>query len=481
MALPPCGNHATAAHLGRGDGSVTVRQAAILAGGAGQKCWPYTTIRPKALLPVGNRPIVDRLVEQLRDAGIKRIAVATGNHPVAMRRHLSGAEDVTPVEDDGVGTAEAFERCLDALDRTEPVLVCYGDVVTADRNVVGIADTLTEDAGLDGMVLIDPMPREDPRGWIAAQQADGELTRFVGAARSGSHRFGGIAAFRPSAYHELAGGSAVMDEVPVGGMPDQEATLEAAVNAAQTAGSRIGTLETESLHVDVDKPWHVLEANHRLARDRVGRLEEDDIHPEATIDESARIDGNVHAGANATIGRDVHIRGNVWIEPDAVITDGAMVGGNCIIGSDATLADYCRLRGTSVVGRGCRLRQTTEFGGVLFPGVAIVHYGQLTGVVGRHTDIGAGTVSGGLRFDDARSVHETNGFKEMPENGANSVYLGDHARTGVNVTLLPGVTVGTYACVGPGAIVEEDVPDRTLLRVHQERTEHEWGPERYGW
>ena len=460
---------------------MTVRQAAILAGGEGQKCWPYTTIRPKTLLPIGNRPIIDRLVSQLTELGIDQIAVATGSQHIALKRHLAGVEGVKTVRDDTQGTAEAFERCIDALDRTEPVLVCYGDVITAARNMAAVVETLTGEPGLDGTALIDPMPDEDPRGWIAAQCADDELTRFVGATRGGTHRFGGIAAFRPPAYPALAGGPAVMDAVPVGGMPAQEATLEAAMNAAVTAGQRIGAVESEGVHVDIDKPWHILEANREIARCHVGRLTDNDIHPDATIAESARIDGHLRAGANATIGPDVHIRGNAWIGPDSVVTDGAMVGDNCIIGADATLADYCQLRGSSVVGEGCRLRQTTEFGGVMFSGVAIVHYGQLSGIVGKHTDIGAGTVSGGLRFDDARTVHETNRFKEMPAHGANSVYLGDHSRTGVNVTLLPGVKVGTYACVGPGAIVEKDVPDRTLLRVHQEQTEHEWGPERYGW
>ena len=73
------------------------------------------------------------------------------------------------------------------------------------------------------------------------------------------------------------------------------------------------------------------------------------------------------------------------------------------------------------------------------------------------------------------------GSANSPPVGANSIYLGDHSRTGVNVTLLPGVKVGSYSCIGPGAIVDEDVDSRTLLEVSQEQTTHEWGPERYGW
>ncbi len=36
-------------------------------------------------------------------------------------------------------------------------------------------------------------------------------------------------------------------------------------------------------------------------------------------------------------------------------------------------------------------------------------------------------------------------------------------------------------CVGPGVLVSEDIPERTLVRVRQELTRRPWGPERYGW
>jgi len=43
------------------------------------------------------------------------------------------------------------------------------------------------------------------------------------------------------------------------------------------------------------------------------------------------------------------------------------------------------------------------------------------------------------------------------------------------------VKVGPYSCLGPGLVVYEDVPARSLVLVKQEVTRKEWGPERYGW
>ena len=50
----------------------------ILAGGMGTRLRPLTFSIPKPLLPVGEKPILQRIIEQLRDAGILDIVLATG-------------------------------------------------------------------------------------------------------------------------------------------------------------------------------------------------------------------------------------------------------------------------------------------------------------------------------------------------------------------------------------------------------------------
>src|ERR1700721_1172416 len=53
-------------------------RAMILAGGMGTRLRPLTFSIPKLLLPIGEQPILQRIVEQLRDAGIHDLALATG-------------------------------------------------------------------------------------------------------------------------------------------------------------------------------------------------------------------------------------------------------------------------------------------------------------------------------------------------------------------------------------------------------------------
>jgi CTP:molybdopterin cytidylyltransferase MocA len=53
-------------------------QAIILAGGEGLRLRPLTFTIPKPLMPVGEEPIMQRLIERLRASGVKEIGVATG-------------------------------------------------------------------------------------------------------------------------------------------------------------------------------------------------------------------------------------------------------------------------------------------------------------------------------------------------------------------------------------------------------------------
>ena len=50
----------------------------ILAGGQGTRLRPYTAVLPKPLLPIGDRPVLDIVLHQLRAAGFERVTVATG-------------------------------------------------------------------------------------------------------------------------------------------------------------------------------------------------------------------------------------------------------------------------------------------------------------------------------------------------------------------------------------------------------------------
>jgi dTDP-glucose pyrophosphorylase len=107
-------------------------QAMIMAGGKGTRLHPITENVPKALLPVGDRPIMEHIVDQLRDAGIHRINVATHHLADQIKNHFGDGRDFGVElnyvsEERPLGTAGALGMLQ--LD-DQPVLVINGDVLT---------------------------------------------------------------------------------------------------------------------------------------------------------------------------------------------------------------------------------------------------------------------------------------------------------------------------------------------------------------
>ncbi len=106
--------------------------AVIMAGGAGSRLRPLTEDMPKPMLPVGNRPLMEIIIDQLRASGIRRVNITT--HYRADRisdyfgdGHNHGVDLNYVNEETPLGTAGGL-RLLNAP--LEPLLVINGDVLT---------------------------------------------------------------------------------------------------------------------------------------------------------------------------------------------------------------------------------------------------------------------------------------------------------------------------------------------------------------
>ena len=109
-----------------------MRRAVILAGGLGTRLRPYTTVLPKPLMPVGDRPILDIVVRQLSRARFDRITIATGYLAELIEAFFGdGTRYGIPIdyfrEEEPLGTVGALSL-IDGLDHD--FLVMNGDILT---------------------------------------------------------------------------------------------------------------------------------------------------------------------------------------------------------------------------------------------------------------------------------------------------------------------------------------------------------------
>lgn len=107
-------------------------KAVILAGGKGTRLAPYTLILPKPLLPIGNLPILEVLVRQMKQAGINEIVITVGHLAELLRSYFKdgnqyGVKFTYSMEEKPLGTAGPLSL-IDGLEST--FLVANGDVLT---------------------------------------------------------------------------------------------------------------------------------------------------------------------------------------------------------------------------------------------------------------------------------------------------------------------------------------------------------------
>ncbi len=107
-------------------------QAVVMAGGFGKRLYPLTDETPKPMLPVGDRPLMEHIIDQLRDAGIEKVNVTTHFMPEKIKKHFGNGQDFGVnieyvSEDRPLGTAGA----LGLMEKPDqPMLVINGDILT---------------------------------------------------------------------------------------------------------------------------------------------------------------------------------------------------------------------------------------------------------------------------------------------------------------------------------------------------------------
>ena len=108
-------------------------QALILAGGKGTRLRPYTTVIPKPLMPVGDYPILEVILRQLKAAGMDEVILAVGYMSQLFQAFFQdgskyGLKISYSFESAPLGTAGPIGLLLDRLEAN--FLVMNGDLLT---------------------------------------------------------------------------------------------------------------------------------------------------------------------------------------------------------------------------------------------------------------------------------------------------------------------------------------------------------------
>ena len=109
-------------------------KAIILAGGRGKRLRPITDKIPKPLIPINNKPLIERSIKYLKKYGITEIIISSGYKSNLIEKFLKkkknfGCEIIFSIEKTPLGTGGAVKKALRFVDE-ESFVVLNGDIVT---------------------------------------------------------------------------------------------------------------------------------------------------------------------------------------------------------------------------------------------------------------------------------------------------------------------------------------------------------------
>lgn len=108
-------------------------RAIILAGGKGTRLYPYTNVLPKPLMPVGEKPILEIIIKQLKKYGFNKITIATGHLAELIEVYFGNGKKMGVKinysrEEISLGTAGPLSLIKDI---SSDFIVMNGDILTS--------------------------------------------------------------------------------------------------------------------------------------------------------------------------------------------------------------------------------------------------------------------------------------------------------------------------------------------------------------
>lgn len=303
-------------------------QAVVLVGGFGTRLRPLTLTAPKQMLPVANRPMIERVLEHLADHGVERAVLSLGYRPDAFQDaypdgRCAGVELHYAIEPEPRDTAGAIRFAALDAGVAERFLVVNGDVLT-DLDL-GALVGFHEASGAEGTIALHRV--DDPSAFgVVPTEPDGRVTAFIEKPPRDEAPTdlinAGTYVLEPSVLERIA--------------PDVRVNVERVTFPAMVADRSLYALDGHTYWIDAGTPSTYLTANLDLIDGR--RASEPAVHATARIAgtvEGSVIGAGAEIQAGATVARSVVFPGAV-VEAGAVVRD-AIIGARASIGARAVL------------------------------------------------------------------------------------------------------------------------------------------------
>ena len=396
-----------------------LKQAIVLAAGEGSRLRPFTLNRPKSMLYVAGRPIIEYVIEALAASGIRDIVLVTGYRKEQIFEHLGSGEAL------GVNIRYAIQ----AKQLSSAHALAQAKELAGDEFLVVPGDKYFRAGTIECMIC------QSPTAMLVKTMSDPSRGNIVAVARGSVTGFGWPEAGAQGIIRER-GEFSVNTRIyalsrEVFGYLDGEPHIPAVLAKMAAGGHCIRAIGTDGEWQDVVYPWDIIAMNSSLLE-------------------------RVEASAAGTIEPDVIIKGSVVLGGGSVIRGGSYVQGPVVLGKGCVIGPHVSLSAATSLG----------------DNVVIEPFSHISGsVIGSDVRIGAGSIIEDSVIDRGSSLSS---HFQAPSGEAEikisteyhsvtiGALIGESCRVGAGVVARPGTILGAYSQVAPLKVIGGSIPDRSL-------------------
>ena len=407
----------------------------LLCGGVGKRMFPIT--EDKFLLRFLGKTLLEHQIETAKQAGLAEFVIV--GSPQNMSRiteimaSAPGIKAELTLQKEPLGIADALESASQFLD-DEIIVVNPNDVFEGLAYTKLLEAQKTESAV--SYLLGCEVSHYFPGGYLVVND-EGNLTRIIEKPERGrepSKLVNLMVHLHTDLKRLLKYAESVQTE--------KDDVYECAIDAMVRDNYKIKVIPYAGFWSPIKYPWHIFPLVQWFL-DRGQKY----ISPSANISEKAIIEGAVVIDDNVRILENAVIRGPVYI------------GANSVIGNNSLVREY------SHIGTDCVVGYSTEIKGSCIGDRCWFHMSYIgDSIIGDDCSFGAGTVLANFRFDE-RNISVRIG-DESVDTGRDKfgAIIGSNSKTGVNVSVMPGIKIGPNSVVGSHVCLTNDLePDSFIL------------------